>query len=369
MDYSDKIQEDDNVKKASTERKDKISKIDFAPKENIVYVGVVENIYLSLKEVEEYITNIANDIIDVKNYKMLVLCLDNAVELLFKFIIANREEILLYNGEELNKVLKKYRKAHDEGLYDLESFFCKYPFENDLHTIAFSEACDLLAEYFQIISDEFALKCKKLAQVRNGFIHYSTVITYTDIISYLSIYEKCCELYNQEMDYFRRKINQLVIDEKYINYPINFDMIMNVDTIYRRAICDEIFQNPMYLHIVGFVINNYNSILIEMRPYEYDTIEELFFKEYSKYYNQKEIKKWHQEFKKIYRIMVDANLVYENYEIYDDKLSTLMIVRWLLEVINVKLNEEEQKESLKCDISINELISYMDHKNEEEWWN
>lgn len=369
MDYSDKIQENDNVKKEriKIERKDKISKIDFPPKENIVYVGVVENIFLSLKEVEQYINNIHNDIIDVKNYKMLVLCLDNAVELLFKFIIANREEILLYSGEDMNKVLKKYKKANNEDFHNLEAFFSKYPYENDLHTIVFSEACDLLAIYFHIISNEFALKCQKLAQVRNGFIHYSTAITYTDIISYLSIYEKCCELYNEEMDYIRRKIYQLDINEKYKTYPINFDMISKVNTIYKKAISDEIFQNPMYLHIVGFVINNYSSILVEMNPYEYDKIEELFFKEYSKYYNQNEIKKWHQEFKKIYRNMIDANLVYENYEIYDDKLSTLMIVRWLLEVIKVKLNEEEQKESLKSDISIDELISYMDYKNEEEW--
>lgn len=65
--------------------------------------------------------------------------------------------------------------------------------------------------------------------------------------------------------------------------------------------------------------------------------------------------------------MVEAGIVYENNEIYEDKLGTLWIARWILDEIIRIWDKEEQMERLKCDISINQIIEEMDRSYEYEW--
>ena len=50
----------------------------------------------------------------------------------------------------------------------------------------------------------------------------------------------------------------------------------------------------MFLHILGFIIDDYSSALIDVNVDEFDKIETLFFKHNSKYYNKNELEKWHR---------------------------------------------------------------------------
>lgn len=93
-------------------KKEEMPKVKYCKDKKITYIGVIENIEFSFKAVEDHIEKLSEDLSNLMEYKMLVLCLDNAIELLFKFMIGCREEILLYSDDDINKVLKKYKKAH-----------------------------------------------------------------------------------------------------------------------------------------------------------------------------------------------------------------------------------------------------------------
>lgn len=345
----------------------KKSKVNYCEDKKTTYIGVIENIDFSFKAVEYHIEKLSEDIANLMEYKMLVLCLENAVELLFKFMIGCREEILLYSDDDINKVLKKYKKAHADGFSKLESYFCIYPLDNDLHTISFSKSCDILANYYMIITEEFAAKCKKLAQVRNGFVHYSTTIKHMDIITFLYIYKKGIMLYYKEMlerpfDFEMYRIGKN--NNPY--YTEDIETFFHIQKIYEAVFKDNL-SNVMFLHILGFIIDDYSSALIDVNVDEFDKIETLFFKHNSKYYNKNELEKWHREFAETYKIMIEAGVIYENYEIYEDELGTLWIVRWILDEIMRIWNEEEQRERLKCEKSLNQIIEEIDRSDEYEW--
>lgn len=333
-------------------------------------INIIDNIILAFKATELHIKGLSNDITDLLEYKMFVLCLDNAVELLFKFMIARREEILLYADEKTENVLKKYNQAHKKGFTKLEAFFQRYPMENDLHTVSFSKACDFLKDYYQIIGETFASKCKKLAQVRNGFIHYSTTIRYIDVVTFLHIYKKCVCLFEEEL---KNKpvydIEALLADEDIGKIYYNMDIVTycNAKKICKEAICRNIFNNEIFLHIVGFVIDNYNDELIDICPEDCEKIESLFFQKYSKLYGNN-LKKKHEEFREVYKIMLDAEIIYEDYEMYDDKLSTLMVTEWVLEEIENRWDEMEQRRRLACNKSVKSVIQSMRRDYEDDWW-
>lgn len=220
--------------------KKEISKVDFCKDEKNTYIGLIENIEFSFKAVEYHIERLAEDITNLMEYKMLVLCLENAVELLFKFLIGRREEILLYSDEDINKVLMKYKKAHAEGFNRLESYFCSYPFDNDLHTISFSKSCDILVNYYMIITEEFSIKCKRLAQVRNGFVHYSITIKHMDIITFLSPF-----------DFETYRVGQS--NNSY--YTGGLETFSHIQKIYEVVFKDKLsMSNVMFLHILGLLL-------------------------------------------------------------------------------------------------------------------
>lgn len=242
--------------------------------------------------------------------------------------------------------------------------------ENDLHTVSFSKACDFLKDYYQIIGETFASKCKKLAQVRNGFIHYSTTIRYIDVVTFLHIYKKCVCLFEEEL---KNKpvydIEALLADEDIGKIYYNMDIVTycNAKKICKEAICRNIFNNEIFLHIVGFVIDNYNDELIDICPEDCEKIESLFFQKYSKLYGNN-LKKKHEEFREVYKIMLDAEIIYEDYEMYDDKLSTLMVTEWVLEEIENRWDEMEQRRRLACNKSVKSVIQSMRRDYEDDWW-
>ena len=218
-----------------------------------------------------------------------------------------------------------------------------------------------------IITEEFAAKCKKLAQVRNGFVHYSTTIKHMDIITFLYIYKKGIMLYYKEMlerpfDFEMYRIGKN--NNPY--YTEDIETFFHIQKIYEAVFKDNL-SNVMFLHILGFIIDDYSSALIDVNVDEFDKIETLFFKHNSKYYNKNELEKWHREFAETYKIMIEAGVIYENYEIYEDELGTLWIVRWILDEIMRIWNEEEQRERLKCEKSLNQIIEEIDRSDEYEW--
>jgi len=149
---------------------------------------------------------------DIRLFKRLVLNIDNSVELLFKILIANREEILLYSDEDFKKVLEKYREANKNGFSSLEDYFMSGISRNNLHTISFSKACDILEAYYRLVTPKFAQKCKKMAEIRNGLTHYSTIVQYVDIITVLNVYKEAYELFVEEYD--TKYDIQMILKEK-----------------------------------------------------------------------------------------------------------------------------------------------------------
>ncbi len=109
---------------------------------------------------------------------MFILCLNNGLEILFKYMIGNRNEFMLYKDNKTDKIYGKFKKAKESNYPKLSVFLENNPGEDNLHTISFIESCKILCYVFQIkgFDELFHSRCEELAksekQFNSLFCHY-----------------------------------------------------------------------------------------------------------------------------------------------------------------------------------------------------
>lgn len=338
-------------------------------------VDIIANIKMSFDSTLEYVQKLSQNMDDVSSYKMFILSVNNALELLFKFMVFNRNEFLLYSSEQKEKVYKKYKQAKENGYSQLSFFFADNPSENDLHTISFTEACKILSYIYQIeeFDELFYERCMELAKVRNSLIHYSGFIRKVDIISFYEMFSTSIEWFNQDIKkYYSNSSLSIILGEKKLEdylYVVNHDQLWSdVYEIKVNIIEQEILEDDICKQILGFIIDNSSKELIGIDSKDYIRIEELFFKEAKK--KKKEIGSY---FYQRYHMMLLADMIFNRgitafphehapevmhrLDISDFTYTTIM-TKW-------KLNDEEIKKQLNISSNIHALYEANYYDDEE----
>lgn len=249
--------------------------VQFKKYDEKIQVSAYDNLLMSFKEVEDLITEIQDDISDIRVFKRLVIFIDNSIELLLKMMISDREEILLYIDEDNKKVLEKYREARNKGFDNLDDYFNSYPLNNNLHTISFSKACDILESYFNVITPHFSERCKKMSTIRNGLIHYSITVQYVDMIMILNLYKDSYMLFLKEYEdlNYIDKLYYKRIKPPQMNYQVYF----KIYKLCQNEVKKRLIENDMFLHIIGFVIMEKGGLVLEEDPKNFELIEKKSF--------------------------------------------------------------------------------------------
>jgi hypothetical protein len=336
-------------------------------------VDIIANIRMSFDSTIEYIRKLAHNIDDVSNYKMFILCVNNALELLYKFMVFNRNEFMLYSSENRENIYKKYNQAKQGGYRNLEAFFKAEPLENTLHTISFTEACKILNYVYQIedFDELFYERCIELAKARNSLTHYSAIIRKVDIISYCEIFRTSIEWFNQDIKEYYENSLSIILDEKQRKdffYVIDgFELWSEIYTIKNNLIENEILEDDMCKDIMGFIIENSFNNLLGVNSRDYNEIEELFFKE-----NKKKKKEHVTYFYQRYHMMLLADMIINRgvkaYQ-HDDApevMTRLDLSDSIYDLIKTKWNSEELKKHLNISSDIYNLYEH-NYEYEEEY--
>lgn len=335
-------------------------------KEENLNIGIITNIWYSLKSSEKFFEALSKDVNDIESFKLLVLSLDNVIELLFKFIISNREEMLLYIDEDFKKVMKKYEEAYQNEHLRLDTYFLSNPLANNLHTISMTKASEMLCYRFRLISENELEKCNRLNRIRNGLAHHSVAIRYVDIATFLVLFEKCCKLYNEEMKEYSNIIMMLLLDDYnlYRQYDSKQDTLDLLKIFYNKCIYDYVLENSTCMAIIGSVLDNYNNVYIDVDSMDYEKVRDIFLKRFEK--KSEEYKNFKENFADAYSLLLDSDIIYEDLTIYDE-LNTIFVNLHFLEKIRNVWSEEQQRNKMYCKTTANEIIKSQEDELNSLW--
>lgn len=237
---------------------------------------IEDNIKLTLEVSENYLKNIINERSDVKNYKMLILNLHNALELTFKFLLQSRNGFMIYEMQEnssYRKVIETYKNKHKHRNSAPEKMLT----EKVLRTISFTKAYEMLAYLYNVegFDEKFIFKLERLDTLRNGLTHFKARIEHTDILVLYSLFDECVNLYNSELD------NDRHILTKIINEDYNYKFTPNRDLAYEfsKAIEDikmKLLEEPIIKELIGFLIKNLHCVNSDVNLNDYEKLLEFF---------------------------------------------------------------------------------------------
>lgn len=212
----------------------------------MIEISIVDNTKLALEVTEDYFRKIINERNNIKNYKMVILSLHNALELTFKFMISSRNSFMVYSMQDSNsyqKVIKRFKEirgSKNSYLIDCD------PYTDTLHTVTFRTAYEILAYLYQVeeFDDKFLFQLKKLENLRNALTHFSAAIEETDILMLYGLFSKCAKLFNDEIKKQDEFIN--VIHENYTCYKIDnglcIEFSRTIEEIHMEALDKDIVK-------------------------------------------------------------------------------------------------------------------------------
>ncbi|PQP82380.1 hypothetical protein C0Q44_13080 [Paenibacillus sp. PCH8] len=328
-------------------------------------LDIEDNIKLTLEVSESYLQNIIVDRSNVKNYKMLILNLHNALELTFKYLLQSRNEFLIYEMQDSNsyrKVINSYKKRK---LYNE-----KMPKGKNLHTVSFTKAYEILAYLYneERFDEKFIFKLMRLNTLRNGLTHFTAKIEYTDIIVLYSLFEECVNLYNSELDNERYSFERL-LQEGSNKFSPNPDLAHD----FSNAIKDikiKVLEEPIIIELIGSLIQKLEYVNGDIRLDDYERLMKFFYDKQSMesmkrkkvksptndqgeifealgytYFESEEfrekIKKQDLEYKaKMRRLIERMNRMKSIYDDFDDEKSSISFDEFLLNSIFITLESE-----------------------------
>jgi len=246
---------------------------------------IEENIKLTLEVSEGYLRNIIDDRLNVKNYKMLILNLHNALELTFKYLLQSRKEFLIYDMQDSNSYRNVINSYKNRRLFNE-----KKPKEKNLHTVSFTKAYEILAYLYneEKFDEKFIFKLRRLNTLRNGLTHFTARIEYTDIIVLYSLFEECVNLYNSELDSERYpkmiKILSQDVPNKFLpNSDLAYDFSNAIKDIKMKML-----EEPIIIELIGSLIQKLEFINGDIRLDDYEKLTKFFYEKQSKVHKNAE---------------------------------------------------------------------------------
>lgn len=240
-------------------------------------LDILDNIKLTLEVTESYLKNIIDEPDNVKNYKMAILNLHNALELTFKFLLQSRNHFMIYSMQDstsYRKVMEYYKSRYNYK----RSNDNRLP-ENKLHTVSFTTSYELLAYFYNEskFDEKFLFKLERLNRLRNGLTHFTATIEYTDIVILYNLFKECVDLFNIELKSKRRFVRDLVNNRTKVSYELDMTLYHR----YGNAI-EKIRMNLLDIDIikefVSYLIKNIGNIE-DIRLDDYEKLLAYFFKE------------------------------------------------------------------------------------------
>lgn len=241
-------------------------------------LDIEDNITLTLEVSETYLKNIIADPQNVKNYKMLILTLHNALELTFKFMLQSRNDFMIYEMQSsgsYNKVMETYKNARKNRKHQTVAM----PSQKVLHTISFTKAYEMLAYLYneEAFDEKFIFKLNRLGSLRNALTHHKGRIEHTDILVLYQLYEECVELYNSELDHERNAFNRLLHeDDSYGKMIIDRDLSYEFSKAIKE-IKMKLLDEPMVKELISHLIKTLGNINPDIDLNEYEELYEFFY--------------------------------------------------------------------------------------------
>lgn len=257
-------------------------------------LDIEDNIKVTLEVSESYLKNIIDERQNVKNYKMLILNLHNALELTFKFLLQSRNDFMIYEMQDSNsyrKVIDTYKSIHKQRKLPTE----KMPIEKALHTVSFTKAYEILAYLYNVerFDEKFIFKLRRLDTLRNGLTHFTAKIEHTDILVLYNLFEECVNLYNSELDndkYILRKIFK-EDDNKFTPNPDLAYYFSNAIEDIKMKLLDE----PIIKELIGFLIKKMKYVNPDIDLNDYEKLSEFFLEDQTIVRENTELSKTNQD--------------------------------------------------------------------------
>lgn len=240
-------------------------------------LDIIDNTKLTLEVSENYLKKIIDEPNDVKNYKMLILNLHNALELTFKFLLQSRNDFMIYEMQDkksFNSVIEAYKSIRKQRKRTNE----KMPSQKVLHTVSFTNAYEILAYLYNVegFNEKFIFKLERLNTLRNGLTHFKARIEHTDIIVLYNLFEECVNLYNSELDSDRHAYRKLIDeDDRYDRFKPNRDLAYE----FSSAIEDikmKLLDEPIIKELIGFLIKKMKYVNSDINLDDYEKLLEFF---------------------------------------------------------------------------------------------
>jgi len=238
---------------------------------------IEDNIKLTLEVSENYLKNIIKEPENVKNYKMLILNLHNALELTFKFLLQSRNGFMIYEMQDSSsyrKVIDTYKSIHKQRKHTNE----RISSEKALHTVSFTKAYEILAYLYNVegFDEKFIFKLERLNALRNGLTHYKARIEHTDIIVLYNLFEECVSLYNSEIDSDRHGFLKLISEDyNCVRFMPNRDLAYEFSNSIKE-IKMKLLDEPIIKELIGFLIKKLGYVNSDINLNDYEKLLEFF---------------------------------------------------------------------------------------------
>ena len=267
-------------------------------------INIINNTRLALEITEDYFDKLVGEPDNVKNYKMIILNLHNALELTFKLMIYSRNDFMIYSMQDNNSYEKLIKKCKQARNCENKSLIDENPFEDSLKTVTFKTAYEILAYLYKVeaFDDKFLFELKKIEDLRNALMHYKARIEETDIILLFSMFKQCVELYNNELQSSKYDMARILNKEEYECFKWNYDLEYNTNKNIEE-ICLKILDKEVIKELVSCLIKKVGDINDDINLNDYKGLCEFFKKE-----SDEELNKIYKNYRK-----KDTSISYDNF--------------------------------------------------------
>lgn len=288
-----------------------------------ISISMIKNVKYSIESSVEYLYRLSTDMDDVSDYRMFILCLHSGLELLFKYMISNRNEYMLYINNNKNELHNLYKKAREDGYRKITYYIEDNPSESKFHTLSFLDSCNILHYAFDIsnFNDSYLKRCIFLNNVRNRLTHHTANIRKFDIISFCDLLKQAIVWFNEDLDYYEKEnfreisredlISEVAIQPASELYKIenNNELYKTIHKVRIETIKNELLENDLCKKIIGFILNNSTNInFLDLEIKHYEEIKEMFLNNLDDEIPKDKKKEISREFDEKYHIMNLANI-------------------------------------------------------------
>lgn len=230
-------------------------------------IDIFENGITAWKESISALEKILNGEVDFSNYRRFIINLQSALELLFKKMLFDKDEFMIFSFDKFqDKVVKEYKNSVKEG----KSIFEYVAVKNKQlpHTVSFKESYQRLAYLYNIegFNEETIANLLKLEDLRNNLVHFEVEIGEEALSSLAKLLLDCDEI-------FEKNIEEYSWGDVYISKEVHH-MIVKKDLNSNKLI----IENKLNKEILNIILSASGSF-VEIDINDYDLISEIIHHE------------------------------------------------------------------------------------------